>query len=233
LRYIEQVLALAQQCLHPFCQAFALTFAVILHQCRREAQVVSTHVETSLALAHKYGFPLFVAMGEIFQNWALAEPMLGDESVEQIRAGITAYRATGAELYRPYFLGLLAESYGRQGRNDQGLEALTEALALVETTGERLYEAELYRLKGQLLLARSLEDCIEAEACFQHALAIARRQQARLLELRTSVSLSRVWQQQGKRDQARHMLGEVYGWFTEGFNTLDLVEAQALLDALQ
>ena len=174
-----------------------------------------------------------MTMGGIFRNWVLAEYRPEDGRVEQIRAGVAAYRATGAELYRPYFLGLLAEAYGNRGRADTGLETLTEALALVETTGERLYEAELYRLKGHLLLVRSLDHRTEAEVCFHHALAIARRQQARLLELRATISLSRLWQQQGKGDQARHMLGEVYGWFTEGFDTADLMEAKALLDALR
>jgi predicted ATPase len=194
---------------------------------------VSTYAEASLSLAQQYGFPLFVAMGEVFRHWALAEPGQGEECVEPIRAGIAAYQATGAELYRPYFLGLLAESYGRSGCTDKGLQILTEALELTETTGERLYEAELYRLQGQLLLARSPDHCTAAERCFQQALAIARCQHARLLELRAAVSLSRLWQQQGKRDQARHMLGEVYGWFTEGFDTRDLRAARALLEALQ
>jgi predicted ATPase len=228
LHYIEQALALAQQCMHPFCRAFALTFAVILHQCRRETQAVSTYVEESLSLAQQYGFPLFVAMGGVFRNWALAEHRPEDESVEQIRAGVAAYRATGAEIYRPYFLGLLAEAYANRGRPDAGLEALAEALTRVETTGERLYAAELYRLKGQLLLARSLDNCTEAEACFQQALALARRQQAKLLELRASVSLGRLWLQQGKRDPARRLLEAIYEWFTEGFDTRDLMEAKAL-----
>jgi len=233
LHHIEQALALAQQCMHPFCRAFALTFAVILHQCRRETQAVSMYVEESLSLAQQYGFPLFVAMGGVFRNWALAAHRPEDESVEQIRAGVAAYRATGAELYRPYFLGLLAEAYGNRGRPDAGLEVLAEALTRVETTGERLYATELYRLKGQLLLARSFDNCTEAEACFQQALALARRQQAKLLELRTSVSLGRLWLQQGKRDPARRLLAEIYEWFTEGFDTRDLMEAKALLDALQ
>ena len=144
-----------------------------------------------------------------------------------------AFRATGAELLRPHFLGLLAEAYGRSEHIDQGLEALDEALALVDRTGERLHESDFYRLKGQLLLAHSMDHHPEAEACFHHALTIARRHQAKSLELRVAVHLSRLWQQQGKYDQARRLLGEAYGWFTEGFDTGDLKEAKTLLDELR
>ena len=233
LERIRAALTLAQQCKHPFCLAFALTFAVMLSQCRREIQAVSMQAEASLTLAHQQGFPLLVAMGMVFQGWVLAEQGRGDEGIEQIRQGIAAFRATGAELLRPYFLGLLAEAYGRSARPDQGLEALDEALTLVDRTGERLHESELYRLKGQLLLARSMDNHAAAEACFQRALTIARHHQAKSLELRAAVSLSRLWQQQGKHDQARRLLGEVYGWFTEGFDTGDLKEAKALLDELR
>jgi predicted ATPase/class 3 adenylate cyclase/DNA-binding winged helix-turn-helix (wHTH) protein len=233
LHQIAQALALVQQCQHPFCQAFVLHFAAILQQCRGDAQAVARYAETSLALAQQYGYALFIAMGEIFRGWALAEQQPGDDGIEPIRAGVAAYRATGAELYRPYFLGLLAEVYGRRGRAETGLEVLAEALAQIEATGERLYEAEIYRLQGELLLARSPEQRTAAEACFQHALALARLQQARLLEVRAAMSLSRLWLQQGKRAEARHMLGEVYGWFTEGFDTPDVQAARMLLDALR
>jgi predicted ATPase len=172
-------------------------------------------------------------MGTVFQGWVLAEPGRANEGIEQIRRGIAAFRATGAELLRPHFLGLLAEAYGRSARPDRGLEALDEALALVERTGEHLHEPEFYRLKGQFLLARSMDHHPEAAACFHHALTIARQHQARSLELRVAVPLSRLWQQQGKQAQARRLLGEVYGWFTEGFDTGDLQEAKALLDELR
>jgi len=145
---------------------------------------------------------------------------------------MAAFRATGAELMRPHFLGLLAEAYGSSARPDKGLEALDEALALVERTGERLHESEFYRLKGQLLLAHSMDSHPEAEACFHHALTIARRQQAKSLELRAAMSLARLWQRQSKRGEARELLSPIYGWFTEGFDTADLQEAKALLNEL-
>jgi predicted ATPase len=127
----------------------------------------------------------------------------------------------------------LAEAYGRSARTDKGLEALDEALALVDKTGERLHESEFYRLKGQLLLARPVDSHPEAEVYLHRALAIARRQQAKSLELRAAVHLSRLWQQQGKPDQARRLLDESYGWFTEGFDTADLKGAKVLLDELR
>jgi predicted ATPase len=147
---------------------------------------------------------------------------------------LAAYRATGGELWRPYFLSLLAEAYGKVGQVEEGLSALAEALDFVGRTGERFSEAELYRIKGELTLqqssVRSPES--EAEACFQKAIAIARRQQAKSFELRAATSLSRLWQSQGKQYEAYKMLSEIYGWFTEGFDTKDLQEAKALLEEL-
>jgi len=233
LEHIRAALAQAQQCQHPFCLAFALIWAAELSQCRRELQAVSRQAEASMTLAHQQEFPLLMAMGTVFQGWVLAEQGRQDEGTEQIRRGITAFRATGAELLRPHFLGLLAEAYGRSERPDKGLEALDEALALVERTGERLHESEFYRLQGQLLLMRSIDNQSAAEACFHQALTMARHHQAKSLELRAAVPLSRLWQHQGKHDQARRLLGEVYGWFTEGFDTGDLREAKALLDELR
>jgi predicted ATPase len=136
----------------------------------------------------------------------------------------------GTTTDRPYFLALLAEASSYVGQIAMGLEALAEALATLPRSRARWWEAELYRLKGELLLRHTVTLPGEAEACFQQALAVARRQQAKSLELRAAMSLSRLWQRQGKRDAARELLAEVYGWFTEGFDTLDLQEARALLD---
>jgi predicted ATPase len=147
--------------------------------------------------------------------------------------GLAAYRATGAELFRTYWLALLAEAYGTAGQVQEGLQALDEALALVDTNGERYWEAELYRRKGELLLQSGVWDAAPgAEVCFQQALAVARRQQAKALELRAALSLSRLWRHQGKRAEIYQLLAEVYGWFTEGFATADLHEARVLLGAL-
>jgi predicted ATPase len=149
-----------------------------------------------------------------------------------MRRGLVAYRGTGAELHRPYFLSLLAEAYGEAGQPEEGLKVLVEALAMVDTTGERNWEAELHRRKGELLLMQQGQRVGEAEECFWKALDIARRQQAKSLELRAVMSLSRLWQQQGKKEEVRQMLADIYGWFTEGFDTVDLKEAKALLQEL-
>jgi len=169
----------------------------------------------------------------------------------------------GAEVAQTYFLGLLAEAYGKVGQIEEGLRALDEALGLVHKNGERICEAELYRLKGTLTLQSQVPSLKsqetsrvgiahhnvtvavagtvgeahptgeeDAKAYFLKALDIARAQQAKSWELRAAISLARLWQQQGKREEARQILAEVYGWFTEGFDTVDLQEAKALLESL-
>jgi predicted ATPase len=146
--------------------------------------------------------------------------------------GLAAWQATGQELGRPAFLILLAEAYGHLRQSDAGLRIIDEALTLVDKIEERDQEAELYRCKGELLLKQAMPDEQEAETCFHQALAVARQQQAKSWELRAATSLTRLWQQQGKRQAAYDLLAPIYGWFTEGFDTADLQDAQALLDAL-
>jgi predicted ATPase len=135
-------------------------------------------------------------------------------------------------VYVLYFLGLLAEACGEGGHPEEGLNAMAKVEAVMDTSEARWYQAELYRLKGTLLLQQMVPDRSQAEACFQQALAIARRQQAKSWELRAAMSLSRLWQQQGKRTEAYDLLAPLYGWFTEGFDPADLQEAKALLDEL-
>jgi predicted ATPase len=164
------------------------------------------------------------------RGWALAERGQGEEGIAQIHQGLAAYQATGATRDRPYYLALLAEASARVGRTTEGLEALTEALATLGTSGARWWEAELYRLRGELLLSADKEAA--AEACLHQALDLARRRQAWSLELRVAMSLARLWQPQGKRTEAYALLAPIYNWFTEGFDTLDLQEAKALLEEL-
>src|SRR5215831_1851131 len=147
-----------------------------------------------------------------------------------MQQGLTAYRATGAELFWPFWLAMLAEVYGEVGQTEAGLTVLAEALAVVDKTGERFWEAELYRLKGELLLSQA-SHIGEVEACFRQALDIARHQEAKSLELRAAMSLSRLWHQQGKRQKAYDLLAPVYHWFSEGFDTADLQETKARLEA--
>jgi predicted ATPase len=165
-------------------------------------------------------------------GWALTAQGKGAEGIAQVRQGLAAYRATGAERERPYYLSLLAEAYGEAGQPEEGLKVLVEALALVDKTGERNWEAEVHRRKGELLLMQQGQKVVKAEECFRQALDTARRQQAKSLQLRAAMSLSRLWQHQGKQEEARQLLAEIYDWFTEGFDTADLKEAKSLLEQL-
>jgi predicted ATPase len=228
----QEAVRLAQQKAHPFSLGFALNFAALFHQCRREMRAVQERAEAAISLAQEQGFPHWMAVGAILHGWALAHQGQAQEGITQIQQGMMDYRATGAELARPYWLALLAEAHGTMEQPETGLTALAEALTLVDTTGERVWEPELYRLKGELLLQCSSDNHTEAETCFHHAIAIAQNQQAKSLELRAAMSLARLWQQQGKRAVAYELLAPVYGWFTEGFDTADLQEAKALLEAL-
>jgi predicted ATPase len=232
LHCINEALTLSQELTHPFSQAYGLLHATIFHQFRREAQSVQERAETLITLSTDQGFPFWLAYGIILRGWALAMRGEGAEGIAQMRQGLVAYRGTGAELHRPYFLSLLAEAYGEAGQPEEGLKVLVEALALVDKTGERHWEAEQHRRKGELLLMQQGQRVGEAEECFRQALAVARRQQAKSLELRAAMSLSRLWQQQGKQEEAHQLLADIYGWFSEGFDTLDLQEAKALLEEL-
>jgi predicted ATPase len=232
LQRTKEALALTKEFTHPFSLAFTLTMASKIHQFRREAQVVDERAEAIKTLSTEEGFPYFLTFGTILQGWALTMQGKGAEGIAQMRQGLVAYRATGAELHRPYFLSLLAEAYGKVGQPEEGLSLLEEALAVVENTGERYWEAELHRSKGELLLTQKGQKIGEAEECFQKALDTARGQQGKSLELRAAMSLSRLWQQQGKQEEAHQLLAEIYSWFTEGFDTLDLKEAKVLLEEL-
>jgi predicted ATPase len=158
-----------------------------------------------------------------------------EDGIAQIHQGLVTFRATEAEAQQPSWLALLAEAYGWARRAAQGLDAVDEALAIMGKTGERYYEAELYRLQGELLVQEGEERkaLAVAEASFLQTLAVARDQQAKSLELRAAMSLARLWQQQGKRAAAYALLAPIYGWFTEGFATADLQEARTLLAELQ
>jgi DNA-binding winged helix-turn-helix (wHTH) protein/predicted ATPase len=245
LQQSQATLALAQELAHPYSLAVALSMAALVQQFRRDLPGVQARGEAFLTLATEQGFPYFMAWSAIVWGWVLAARGQAEEGIAQIRQGLAAIRATGAESFRPYMLALLAEAYGHAGQGDGGLRAVAEALAAVHTTGERWWEAELHRLQGELLLIQDTKRgawragptepslMAEAEACFARALDIARRQQAKSFELRAAMSLSRLWQRQGKCAEARELLAPIYGWFTEGFDTADLQEARALLEELE
>jgi predicted ATPase len=232
LERVNEALTLAQHLEHPYTLARVLYWMTLLHQLRREWLVVSERAETAITVATAQQVALVVALGPIMRGWALAMQGQGAEGLTQLRQGLDAYRATGTAFQRPHLLSLLAEVHGSLGQLEAGMTALSEALALVETTGERYYAAELHRFTGELLLRQAAPEASHAEACFQQSLAIARRQEAKSLELRAARSLARLWQQQGKRAEAYELLAPIYGWFTEGFDTADLQEAKVLLEEL-
>jgi len=240
LQRSDEAQTLARELAHPYSLGFALFWAALLHQFRREWHLAQERAEALIALSAEQGFAQLVAGATIFRGCALAErdpePGTGQGQVEegmaQMQQGLAALRATGAEVLRPYGLALLAKASAKLGQREAGLTLLAEALAVTNDTGEHRWEAELHRLKGELLLARTTGQDTEAETCFRQALDIARQQQAKSWELRAAMSLSRLWQQQGKHAEARELLAPVYGWFTEGFETADLQEAKALLEEL-
>ena len=232
LRQQHAAHTLAQELAHPPSLAFTRMLAAIACQLRREAHAAHGHAEALISLATEQGFALFLAMGGILRGGTLTALGQRGEQISQLHQDLAAVRETGTALWEPYFLALLAEAYEQDGQVEAGLTTLTEALAAAHATGERWGEAELYRLRGELLLMPPGHDAHQAETCFQQALVLARRQQAKSWELRAAVSLARLWQQQRKRDEARALLLPVYGWFTEGLDTADLQEARALLDEL-
>ena len=233
----QEGIALARKYTGGSSLALALSHTGLLHQLRRDATLTRQYAEAAISLAAEQGMPIWLAWGTILRGSALTQQGSVEEGIAQIREGLAGYRATGAEMGYSYFLALLADGYRQAGETDAGLGVVDEAMEMVSRSGEHCYEAELYRVKGLLLGASSDRSgdaarAEEAEACFHQAIAVARRSGARSFELRAVLSLARLWQCQGKAADARRVLAEVYGSFAEGFDTADLREAKALLDAL-
>jgi predicted ATPase len=259
LEYSSRACTLSKELDHPLSLAHALNFSAWLYQARKEPQAVQHCIETVITLLGEDGSPYRLAQATILRGWAQVEQGQVTEGIVRIQQGLSTWRVTGAESLLPCYLALLAEAYHKAGNTVAGLDALTLAMEHVNKTNERWYEAELYRLKGELMLQQSktslgqVQDKSKtsqdksgvsdprplapdpqaaAEACFLKAIEIARRQQAKSLELRATVSLARLWQRQGKHHAARNTLSEIYRWFTEGFDTADLQEARKLLSEL-
>ena len=228
----RSALALALQLAQPFSQAFTLYFAATLHYLRREATAARHATRSAIQLCDEGGFPFYLALCTALHGWAIAALGEGDEGIRQIRSGLADYVGTGADLERPLCLILLADASHRFGQAEESAEAVTQALAAALEMGHRTYESELYRLRGELLRAQNLSADSGAEASFRRAIEAARRQTARSWELRAATSLARLQRDQGYRDEARALLAPIYNWFTEGFDTHDLVEAKALLEDL-
>jgi predicted ATPase len=237
LHQSQEALATARALAHPHSLALVLNFAAWVHRLRGDATAMHERVAELVALTNQEGFAYWAAQATLWRGWLLTTQGQHAEGIALMLQGLTACHATGASPYRGNHQALLAEAYRNAGQVDEGLRVVDEALASADITGERLYEAELHRLKGELLLQAGVQRPRpgvdqEAERCFQQSLAVARRQQVKSWELRTAVSLCRLWQQRGKFPSAHQLLAEVYGWFTEGFDTADLQKAKALLHAV-
>jgi class 3 adenylate cyclase/predicted ATPase len=232
LKRIHEALSLGRELSHPFSLAHALTFAAWLHQYRREPHLVRELSEEALRLASEQGIAFLIPHGTILRGWALAHDGTSEDCIVQIHKGLADYQAIGAELERPHWLALLADTLRKAGRATEGLRAIEEALAVVDSCSIRFCEAELYRLQGELLLTANASADEEAEACFHRALQIASRQDAKAIELRAAMSLARLWHERTRVQAAQHTLVATYGWFTEGFDTADLREAKTLIDEL-
>jgi DNA-binding winged helix-turn-helix (wHTH) protein/predicted ATPase len=225
--WVQKALTLAQELSEPHSLSHVLLFAAVLHQLRGDVTAAQAHADAAIASSSKHGLAMYHAMATIMKGWTLVEQQQPEEAVEQIQTGLAALEATGTELVRPHFLALLAEALKEAGRRDDALRALEQALALAQQTGEVYYEAELYRLKGELQTAET-----DAEACFAESLKIAHRHGAKSWELRTVMSVARLRAKQGKKKEGRAVLARVHNSFTEGFDTADLREARALLETL-
>jgi len=262
LNRMQEALALARELSEPHVLAPALFFASILHQLRQEQQMAQELADAAIAVSNEHGLVLYQAMATITRNWALTAQGRQEEAIEQMRQGLAAYQATGTEVIRPHFLALLSEALIRARKLDEGIRVLEDALAVAHSNGERYYESELYRLKGELLLKQSTGGVVSkvaavgmagavykvaavgknivaeppsvtnAEACFRQSIKIAQQQRAKSLELRAVMSVARLYQKQGRQKEARSLLAQIYDRFTEGFDTVDLREAKALLGDL-
>jgi predicted ATPase len=211
---------------------YALLFGAHIHIFCRNYATVNVQSDELVTLADEKGAALWKTLGMLMRGSVLALTGKASDGVPIITSGLTAYRSTGATQFMPTFLSYLASAHAELGQFDEAWRCTTEAKVAVEATEERWYEAEVHRIAGEIALLSPERDSAKAEACFERALAVARQQQAKSWELRAATSMARLWRDQGKRNEARELLAPVYGWFTEGFDTLDLREAKALLDEL-
>lgn len=249
LTRVYTALSLAEELRHPLSLGYALGAVGIIHHLRREGPGARERGEAAIALCREHGLLFYQALGLMWQGWGMTEQGEWEEGIALMQEGFATWRALGAEIGLTHYLTSLVEAYAKAGRIAEAKTVLAEAFSLVEKNDERFYEAELYRLKGELTLQKlsvvsnqlsatnpkslTPNPQLEAEACFLKAIEIARKQQAKSLELRAALSLSRLWQRQRKRQEAHRRLSAIYYWFTEGFETVDLHEAKILLETLR
>jgi adenylate cyclase len=230
--HMRQALDWARAAEHPFTLAFACHFAASFFECRRDVDAARAFADEAVLHSTQHGFELFASLAAVHRGW-----LAGDAT--EIRSGVTAYGATGSRVGMPTYLGLLAEAHARAGQREEGLAVVAEALAMAEATGAHYWDAELERIQGALALLPATSRCgtgsprKDPESCFRTAIEIARRQNAKTLELRAATSLSRLWLSRRKVADARALLSDAYGWFGEGFETADLRDANTLIEQLE
>jgi class 3 adenylate cyclase/predicted ATPase len=230
LRRSQESLALARGLSHPSTMANVLFFAAWFHQHRGEWQTVEARLEEGLRLVTEQGFSRWLAQAAFLQGWLLVERGQKEAGIAQMVEALATERRIGVARWTALVVASLAEAYGKTGQISEGLNVVDEELANAGRSECCCYEAELHRIKGELLLGKAADDEPQAEACLRIALKIARSQSAKSLELRAAMSMSRLWHQQGKKAEAKNLLADVYGWFTEGFDTADLKQAKLLLE---
>ena len=231
---IEQTLGLEHEMTSSFTNVYAHCVAPLGLQYLRDAPATTTQADAGVTLGMQRGFPAWIAFGTVLRGWGQFAQGAVTAGIAEMHAGLAAMHELGAKSSLPHYLTMLAEAVGTTGDCAQALQHVDEALAAAERGGERAYESEAWRVKGEILVQSSMSNVqSSSEGCFQKALEVAHQQDAKLLELRAATSLSRLWQQQGKTGEARELLAPVYEWFTEGFDTPDLQEAKALLATLR
>jgi predicted ATPase/DNA-binding winged helix-turn-helix (wHTH) protein len=233
LQRIEETINLAKEVRHPQSLAVALLHASDIQYFRHEWRSAQLSAEEVAKLCAEHGFAGLLGQADTHAGQAVARRGYPEEGMAQVQKGLNAMQAAGGVLFQAYFLGSLARACGAAGRSGDGLKAVAEAHTIISKTGERLYESELWRLKGELLVqVNRLDLGDEAEECFLKAIEISRQQEAKAWELRSTTSLARLLRDTGRANEARKTLTEIYNWFTEGFDTGDLKDAKALLDEL-
>jgi len=206
---------------------------VLAHSClgeRNSSTELLSRAEEAIVIGMERGFPVWSASGSMFKGWCLATSGRPAEGIDLLHQGLAVWRAIGAMMDLPVYLMLLADAHSKAREPEEGLDQLDEAARIINVTQARWADAEIQRVRGNLLIATGQREA--AERSFAQALTVARNQNAKLWELRAAMSMARFWRDQGKRDEARELLAPIYGWFTEGFDTLDLKEAKALLEEL-
>jgi tetratricopeptide (TPR) repeat protein len=228
---MRESVELAEELGDRFSLAYALCFPgpIVSETCGGDTNAI---VERGLEVATAGGFSLWIAFGKVHRASLRYKDQRSESALDELRVSVAAIPQMGVHTITSYYSSLLARAYRQADKTEEGLQALDEAQVSIDARGEVWWEAEIQRLRGEILLSQSAENAGDAEACFEQALHISRNQEAKSLELRAAMSLARLWQRQDKCDDARQLLGDCHAWFTEGFDTADLKEAKALLNEL-